>query len=89
MPTRDETLSVPVYENATGLPRRWPTEYALKVELLPQAVSIRGDASGLRGLAVQLLALAGAGVPSGYHCHLDGATGELDPESIELVVVRA
>lgn len=86
--TRDVTVQVPVYRATTGLPRPWPAAYRLSVAILSEAVVIKGDANGLRGLAVQLLALAGDGVPSGYHDHLDPNAGELDVESTEVILER-
>jgi hypothetical protein len=85
--TRVVTVKVPIYAPDRGLPRLWPDRYALKVEMHERYVSIVGDASGLRGLAVQLLALAEDGVPAGYADDLDDL-GELDIDSIQLTIIR-
>ncbi len=87
--TTTVTLEVPVYDAARGLARPWPDEYLLQVLISDGAVTIEGDAAGLRGLAVQLLSLAGADVPPGYAHDLDGyLPAELEPGSAPLVLLR-
>jgi hypothetical protein len=85
--TRAVTVKVPIYKPDRGLPRVWPDGYALKVEMHERYVSIVGDANGLRGLAVQLLALAEEDVPTGYADDLDDL-GELDSDSVQLTIIR-
>lgn len=84
---QDVTIQVPVYRSKGGLGRPWPSSYQLQVQIHSGHVLIGGDSAGLRGLAVQLLALAGEGVPAGYHGDLDGGI-ELDAGSAGLTVMR-
>jgi hypothetical protein len=52
-------------------------------------VTIEGDQAGLRGLAIQLLALAQAEVPAGYAHDLDGdLPPELELGSAPLVLLK-
>jgi hypothetical protein len=61
----------------------------LRVDVSPTGqVVIQGDANGLRGLAVQLTALAQADVPAGYHADLDDVYRELDEGSMSLKIQR-
>jgi hypothetical protein len=85
--TRPVTIEVPTYSSSRGLPRLWPDEYSLKVEIHGGYVNISGDPRGLRGLAAQLLALAEDEVPNGYADDLDDL-GELDAGSVQLTIIR-
>jgi hypothetical protein len=85
---QEVTLRVPAYHSASGLGRPWPDEYRLSVVVNGDQVLIKGDAAGLKGLAVQLLALARATVPVGYHSDLDAITGELDAGSASVTLLR-
>jgi hypothetical protein len=84
--TRPVTVEVPTYARHRGLPLLWPDSYQLSVAR-DGYVNIAGDSAGLRGLAVQLLALAEEEVPPGYASDLDDL-GELDAGSIALTIVR-
>jgi hypothetical protein len=82
-------LEVPTYGPGGGLPRPWPDDYLLRVLVSDGVVTIEGDPAGLRGLAVQMLSLAGPGVPAGYAHDLDGhLPAELEPGSVPLVLLR-
>jgi hypothetical protein len=85
--TRSVTVNVPTYKRERGLPRLWPDQYSLRVEIRGNYVNIVGDSAGLRGLATQLLALAGEGVPAGYSDDLDDLA-ELDAGSVQLTIIR-
>ncbi|MBB5776755.1 Imm32 family immunity protein [Nonomuraea jabiensis] len=87
-PTKPITIEIPVYSGTGGLARPWPADYSLEVSSEHGEVEIYGDSAGLRGLAVQLLALAEANVPHHYHCHLDPITGELDRDFTVLTLTR-
>jgi CO/xanthine dehydrogenase Mo-binding subunit len=84
---RAVTVNVPTYAADRGLPRFWPDNYMLKVEIHQGYVNIIGDSEGLRGLATQLLALAADNVPVGYADDLDDLA-ELDMGSAQLTIVR-
>jgi len=80
---------VPRFRDDGALARSWPEEYRLRVEVRSTGVLVQGDAAGLRGLAVQLLALAQDGVPDGHHADLDDFYRELDEGSAPLTIQRA
>lgn len=82
------TVDVPTYARSRGLPRPWPHDYKLKVEVHESFVGITGDAEGLRGLAVQLLSLTAADVPAGYGHDLLADGIELDAGSVPLSIFR-
>jgi hypothetical protein len=86
--TRTVILDAPTYAQSRGLPRLWPNDYALKVEIHETYVSIAGDAEGLRGLAAQLLALTAEDVPPGYAHDLLADGIELDAGSVPLSIFR-
>jgi len=52
-------------------------------------VIIRGDKAGLRGLAVQLLALAEQDVPERYHHRIDDFMLEVDRGSLPVRIEHA
>ena len=81
--TREVVVTVPVYDPVKGLSRTWPTNYRLTFDVTPHGeVIIRGDKAGLRGLAVQLLALAEADVPARYHHRIDDFMLEVERGSL-------
>jgi hypothetical protein len=85
--TRPLTVEIPTYAPSRGLPRLWPDSYQLAVQAHDGYVNIIGDSAGLRGLAVQLLALAAEEVPAGYASDLDDLA-ELDAGSVALTIIR-
>ncbi|WP_406312949.1 hypothetical protein OHA77_31120 [Streptosporangium sp. NBC_01639] len=87
--TKPITLEVPKYSANRGLPRLWPDDYFLQVLVDDDYVTIEGDPAGLRGLAVQLLSLAGSDVPPGYAHDLDDLPAEIEPGSVPLILMRA
>jgi hypothetical protein len=87
-PVRTVVLDVPAYTSERGLWRELG-DGRLSVAVAGDEVTVRGDREGLLWLAVQLLALAGEGVPDGYHHHIDRETGELTAESSNLIIEYA
>jgi hypothetical protein len=82
---RTVVLNVPTYSSERGLWRELDDGH-FSVELVGDDVNLRGDRQGLVWLAVQLLALAGEGVPDGYHHHIDRTSGELTEDSRNLII---
>lgn len=82
-------LEIPSYDHGIGLVTSWPDRYRLTVSVENGQVRILGDAAGLTGLAVQLLALAQNGVPAGTHEDLDDFLLVLDEGSTPLRLERA
>lgn len=83
-------LEIPSYDRGVGLVSSWPDRYRLTVSVTPDGkVSVLGDAAGLTGLAVQLLALAQPGVPAGAHEDLDDFLLVLDEGSAPLRLERS
>jgi hypothetical protein len=88
--TREVVVSVPVYDAVRGLSRTWPANYRLSFEVTAHGeVVIRGDKAGLRGLAVQLLALAEQDVPDRYHHRIDDFMLEVDRGSATVRIEQA
>jgi hypothetical protein len=88
--TREVVVSVPVYDPVRGLSRTWPANYRLNFEVTAHGeVVIRGDKAGLRGLAVQLLALAEQDVPDRYHHRIDDFMLEVDRGSATVRIEQA
>ncbi|MFF9471511.1 hypothetical protein ACF1E9_02585 [Streptomyces roseolus] len=65
----------------------WEADARIEVRDLGGEVVIEGNAAGLRTLAGHLLTLAGEGVPSGSHLHLEDGNG-LEGGSVGLVLER-
>ena len=83
-------LEIPSYDHGIGLVSSWPENYRLTVSVDADGkVSVVGDPAGLTGLAVQLLALAQPGVPTGAHEDLDDFLLVLDEGSAPLRLERA
>jgi hypothetical protein len=83
-------LEIPTYDRGIGLVTSWPDDYRLMVSVDEAGkVRVLGDAAGLTGLAVQLLALAQNGVPTGAHEDLDDFLLILDEGSAPLRLERA
>ncbi|GAA3436157.1 Imm32 family immunity protein [Kutzneria kofuensis] len=83
-------LDIPSYDRGIGLVSAWPDNYRLTVSVGADGkVSVVGDPAGLTGLAVQLLALAQPGVPTGAHEDLDDFLLVLDEGSAPLRLERA
>lgn len=88
--TREVVVAVPVYDAVRGLNRAWPQNYRLRFDVTPHGeVIIRGDKAGLRGLAVQLLALAEQDVPDRYHHRIDDFMLEVDRGSLPVRIEQA
>ena len=88
--TREVVVTVPVYDAVRGLTRSWPANYRLSFDVTPHGeVVIRGDKAGLRGLAVQLLALAQDDVPQRYHHRIDDFMLEVDRGSLPVRIEQA
>ena len=88
--TREVVVTVPVYDAVRGLNRSWPANYRLSFDVTPHGeVVIRGDKAGLRGLAVQLLALAQDDVPQRYHHRIDDFMLEVDRGSLPVRIEQA
>jgi hypothetical protein len=83
-------LEIPSYDHGIGLVASWPDNYRLTVSVGADGqVSVVGDAAGLTGLAVQLLALAQPSVPAGAHEDLDDFLLVLDEGSAPLRLQRS
>lgn len=83
-------LEIPSYDHGIGQVTSWPDNYRLTVSVGGDGkVSVVGDPAGLTGLAVQLLALAQPGVPTGAHEDLDDFLLILDEGSSPLRLERA
>lgn len=82
-------LDIPSYDRGIGLVKAWPENYRLMVTVADGKVSVIGDPAGLTGLAVQLLALAQPGVPTGACEDLDDFLLVLDEGSSPLRLERS
>jgi hypothetical protein len=83
-------LDIPSYDRGIGLVKAWPENYRLMVTVGGDGkVSVVGDPAGLTGLAVQLLALAQPGVPTGACEDLDDFLLVLDEGSSPLRLERS
>jgi hypothetical protein len=87
--THPVSVNVPTYAASRGLPTLWPDDYKLVVKIHGSTVYIAGDAEGLRGLAVQLLALANENVTPGYGTDLLANGIELDAGSAPVSIFRS
>jgi hypothetical protein len=82
-------LDIPSYDRGIGLVKAWPENYRLMVTVTDGKVNVVGDPAGLTGLAVQLLALAQPGVPTGACEDLDDFLLVLDEGSSPLRLERS
>ena len=69
------TVSVPDYDETTGLPDVWEDDSLLKVFIDNGDIVITGNNAGLRSLAGHLLALSQERVPDGCHLHFSSSYG--------------
>jgi hypothetical protein len=83
-------LTVDKQRREDGVSFTWGTDATLDASVEQDGrILLSGDASGLRGLASILLALADDAHSEGTHVHLDdGFTAVLQPGSVEMIVER-
>jgi hypothetical protein len=81
------TIEVPEYATETGVQWRWREGFTVAARIDDGAVVIAANREGLISLAGHLLGLAQAGVPAGYHLHLDEYNA-LEEGSVELIIEK-